>query len=263
MTRPGGVVAVCVWDHAGGRGPLSIFWSAVAEVDPGARDEGSLMGSTEGQLVTLLGSCGLDDVVGGEVTATRAYTSFEDWWEPYTLGVGPAGDYVRSIDDADSRPGHRGVPDAGAGRGVHAGRDRVGGAWEGAVMITAMHALVYSDDAAATRAFFRDVLRWPFVSDDEGSEASDWLIFRSGRSEVGVHPTSGGDWSTSRQHTISLLCDDLEATVAELRGRGAVIEGEPADRAVRAVRHGRGARRGPDHALPAEAPAGLRTLTGL
>ena len=56
-------------------------------------------------------------------------------------------------------------------------------------MITAMHALVYSDDAAATRAFFRDVLRWPFVSDDEGCEAADWLIFRSGRSEVGVHPT--------------------------------------------------------------------------
>ena len=99
VTRPGGAVAVCVWDHAGGRGPLSIFWSAVAEVDPDARDEGSLMGSTEGQLVTLLGSGGLDDVVGGEVTASRAYASFEDWWEPYTLGVGPAGDYVRSIDD--------------------------------------------------------------------------------------------------------------------------------------------------------------------
>ena len=96
-------------------------------------------------------------------------------------------------------------------------------------MITAMHALVYSDDATATRAFFRDVLRWPFVS-DEGSEASDWLIFRSGRSEVGVHPTGGEGWSTTRHHEISLMCDDLEATVAELRGRGAVIEGEPADR---------------------------------
>jgi SAM-dependent methyltransferase len=100
VTRPGGGIAVCVWDHAGGRGPLSMFWSAVTEVDPGARDEGSLMGSTEGQLETLLSSCGLDDVVGGEITASRAYTSFEDWWEPYTLGVGPAGDYVRSIDDA-------------------------------------------------------------------------------------------------------------------------------------------------------------------
>jgi SAM-dependent methyltransferase len=99
VTRPGGVVAVCVWDHAGGRGPLSIFWDAVAEVDPDARDESSLTGSTEGQLEALLESGGLEDVVGGEVTATRAYASFEDWWEPYTLGVGPAGDYVRSIDD--------------------------------------------------------------------------------------------------------------------------------------------------------------------
>ena len=48
-------------------------------------------------------------------------------------------------------------------------------------MITAMHALVYSDDATATRAFFRDVLRWPFVSDEgSSSEADEWLIFRSG-----------------------------------------------------------------------------------
>jgi SAM-dependent methyltransferase len=100
VTRPGGAVAVCVWDHAGGRGPLSPFWAAVSEVDPGARDEALLVGSTGGQLEDLLGSCGLDDVVGGEVTATRSYTSFQDWWEPYTLGVGPAGDYVRSLDDA-------------------------------------------------------------------------------------------------------------------------------------------------------------------
>ena len=100
VTRPGGPVAVCVWDHGGGRGPLSLFWEAVAEVDPGARDEAGLVGSTDGQLVELLASAGLADVEGGELTVTRAYSSFEDWWEPYTLGVGPAGDYVRTIDDA-------------------------------------------------------------------------------------------------------------------------------------------------------------------
>ncbi len=99
VTRPGGVVAASVWDHAGGRGPLSIFWSAVAEADPAAPDEGSLTGASEGQLVSLFRSCGLEEVDGGEVTAARAYASFEDWWEPYTLGVGPAGDYVRSVDD--------------------------------------------------------------------------------------------------------------------------------------------------------------------
>jgi SAM-dependent methyltransferase len=99
VTRPGGPIAVCVWDHAGGRGPLSLFWDAVAEVDPDAADESGLTGSSDGQLVDLLTSAGLADVESGELTVTRAYTAFEDWWEPYTLGVGPAGDYVRSLDD--------------------------------------------------------------------------------------------------------------------------------------------------------------------
>ena len=108
------------------------------------------------------------------------------------------------------------------------------------MMITAMHSLVYSDDPAATRAFFKDVLRWPFVSDGDGEggpgseggdDPADWLIFRAGRSEVGVHPTSGhGGWTTTRHHEISLMCDDIEKTVAELRERGAVIEDAPVDR---------------------------------
>lgn len=102
-------------------------------------------------------------------------------------------------------------------------------------MITAVHTLVYSDDPQATRAFFRDVLRWPHVSDEGSSTETDaWLIFRSGRSELGVHPTSGerGDepWSTTRHSELSLMCDDIAATVAELRERGAVIRGEPQDR---------------------------------
>jgi len=98
-------------------------------------------------------------------------------------------------------------------------------------VITAVHTLVYSDDPPATRAFFRDVLQWPFVG-DEGSSAEneDWLIFRSGPSELGVHPTSGEGWSTSRHSELSLMCDDIEATVAELKERGAVVEGEPVDR---------------------------------
>ena len=182
----------------------------MAEVDPGARDESSLTGSTEGQLEALLGSVGLDDVVGGEVTATRAYTSFEDWWEPYTLGVGPAGDYVRSLDDATRDRVIAACRTRVPSGVVRARGDRVGGSWQGAVMITAMHALVYSDDATATRAFFRDVLRWPFGQRrGEGSEASDWLIFRSGRSEVGVHPTSGGEgWSTTAATRDLAMCDD-------------------------------------------------------
>ena len=108
-------------------------------------------------------------------------------------------------------------------------------------MITAVHNLVYSDDAAATRAFFRDVLRWPFVADDgstddsagstDGAEA--WLIFRTGPSEVGVHPTSGSEgssWSSPRHHAMSLLCDDLRSTMDELASRGASFTDQPADR---------------------------------
>lgn len=86
-------------------------------------------------------------------------------------------------------------------------------------MITAVHTLLYADDADAARAFFRDVLGWPHVDSGGG-----WLIFGTGPSELGVHPTSddrGGEtWSTSQHHEISLMCDDVEATVSELTAKG-------------------------------------------
>jgi catechol 2,3-dioxygenase-like lactoylglutathione lyase family enzyme len=92
-------------------------------------------------------------------------------------------------------------------------------------MITSIHALLYSDDAEATRAFLRDVLQWPYV-EDRGS-GSGWLIFGSGPSEVGVHPTrsewEGTVYESPRHHQISLMCDDLEATCAELEQRGATF----------------------------------------
>jgi predicted enzyme related to lactoylglutathione lyase len=98
-------------------------------------------------------------------------------------------------------------------------------------MITSVHTLVYSDDPPATRAFFRDVLQWPSVHDESSSsETDEWLIFRTGPSELGVHPTSGDGWSSPRHSELSLMCDDIAATVAELRSRGAVIDGEPKDR---------------------------------
>lgn len=99
-------------------------------------------------------------------------------------------------------------------------------------MITAMHALLYSDDPTATRAFFKDVLRLPFVSESPGAEASDWLIFRSGPSEFGVHPATGPageSWAPAGQQQITLMCDDIHATVADLASRGAVFAGAPED----------------------------------
>jgi catechol 2,3-dioxygenase-like lactoylglutathione lyase family enzyme len=91
-------------------------------------------------------------------------------------------------------------------------------------VILACHTLIYSDDADATRAFFRDVLG--FASIDSGD---DWLIFRTGPSELGVHPTSGADFSSPRHHAISFIVDDLGSTMAELREKGAEFSSGPDD----------------------------------
>lgn len=93
------------------------------------------------------------------------------------------------------------------------------------MVITSIHNLVYSDDAPATRAFFRDVLGWPSVS-----MADDWLIFKTGPSEMGVHPTSGtweGEaYASPRHHSVSIMCDDIESTITELKSKGAEFKGE-------------------------------------
>ena len=98
-------------------------------------------------------------------------------------------------------------------------------------MITAMHALIYSDDAEATRAFFRDVVGLAFVRD--GDAEPPWLIFATGPSEMGVHPTrsewEGKVYESPRQHSVCLMCDDVAATRAELEGRGATFSTEIVD----------------------------------
>ena len=98
-------------------------------------------------------------------------------------------------------------------------------------MIKAVHALIYSDDPVATRAFLRDILGWPHVEDPDSEP--DWPIFKSGPSELGVHPTAGNwegqPYSHPKHHSISLMCDDIEATKAELEGRGAEFAGPVED----------------------------------
>ncbi len=100
-------------------------------------------------------------------------------------------------------------------------------------MITAVHGLIYSDDAPATRAFFRDVLGLPFTSDDESQDVDGWLIFATGPSEIGIHPTAeehkGVKFTSPRHHQISLMVDDIEAAAATIRERGATINTGPAD----------------------------------
>lgn len=99
VTRPGGAVAASVWDHAGGGGPLATFWRAVTEIDPDAHDESGLAGAREGHLAELCEAAGLTGIESAALTVTATYARFDDWWQPYTLGVGPAGAYVAQLDD--------------------------------------------------------------------------------------------------------------------------------------------------------------------
>ncbi len=98
VARPGGTLAACVWDHAGGTGPLTTFWQAVADLDPGAHDESGLAGAREGHLAELATAAGLEDVVAGRVEVAVGFAGVEEWWQPFTLGVGPAGAYVGALD---------------------------------------------------------------------------------------------------------------------------------------------------------------------
>ena len=97
VTRPGGAVCACVWDHAGARGPVAAFWSAVREVDPAADDESGLAGVREGHLAELFEQAGLGGTQVTTLTVRVRHASFEAWWEPFTLGVGPAGAYLASL----------------------------------------------------------------------------------------------------------------------------------------------------------------------
>jgi catechol 2,3-dioxygenase-like lactoylglutathione lyase family enzyme len=94
-------------------------------------------------------------------------------------------------------------------------------------MITGYHSIIYSDDPEATRAFLRDVLGWPHIDAGGG-----WLIFKTPPSEVGVHPTTGSEgqvWATIPHAQLSLMCDDIEATLAELRAKGVEVGDEVRD----------------------------------
>jgi ubiquinone/menaquinone biosynthesis C-methylase UbiE len=98
VTRPGGVVAASVWDMGGGRAPISPYWKAARELDPKLTGESDRAGGQEGHLVELFAAAGLRDVEQAELTATTEYETFEEWWYPYTLGVGPAGAHAQSLE---------------------------------------------------------------------------------------------------------------------------------------------------------------------
>lgn len=98
VTRSGGRVAACVWDHAGGQGPLGLFWDAARTLDPGIEDEGDLPGAREGHLETLFEAAGFRKVEAAMLSVSVTHETFDAWWKPFTLGVGPAGTYTASLD---------------------------------------------------------------------------------------------------------------------------------------------------------------------
>jgi len=98
VTRKHGVVAACVWDHAGGQGPLSVYWDAARELDPDVDDESKLAGAREGHLTELLEVAGLREIQETNLAVSIEHPTFEEWWDPFTLGVGPAGGYVARLD---------------------------------------------------------------------------------------------------------------------------------------------------------------------
>ncbi|GHH66698.1 class I SAM-dependent methyltransferase [Promicromonospora soli] len=98
VARPGGVVAASVWDFGGGRAPLSTFWRAARDLEPGMVDESAVAGAGDGHLAGLFRQAGLHDLRSHELTVVSRYADFTEWWEPYTLGVGLVGDYIAGLE---------------------------------------------------------------------------------------------------------------------------------------------------------------------
>jgi SAM-dependent methyltransferase len=103
VTRPGGIVASCVWDYAGEMTLLRAFWDAAREVDPesaAAADEGVVMRwCTQDELAGLWRDAGLRDVRCGPLVVNATYTGFEDLWSPFLTGVAPTGAFCKSLDE--------------------------------------------------------------------------------------------------------------------------------------------------------------------
>ena len=97
VVRNGGIVAACVWDHAGGQSPLTPFWDAARVLEPDVDDESGLAGAREGHLRELFEAAGLLQVEETALTATVEHPTFEEWWEPFTFGIGPAGAFVADL----------------------------------------------------------------------------------------------------------------------------------------------------------------------
>ena len=90
--------------------------------------------------------------------------------------------------------------------------------------IIGAHVLLYTSEPQAVRAIFRDVFGWQHVDDGDG-----WLIFALPPAELGIHPAEGPTFESGIRHQLTFMCDDISATVQDLRDQGVEVRGEPED----------------------------------
>jgi catechol 2,3-dioxygenase-like lactoylglutathione lyase family enzyme len=90
--------------------------------------------------------------------------------------------------------------------------------------IIGAHVVLYTSDPDGVRAILRDVFGWRHVDAGEG-----WLIFAMPPAEVGVHPAEGPTFHSGVRHQLTLMCDDIDATITELDSKGITAQGHPSD----------------------------------
>ena len=100
VTRPGGKVVVCMWDIAGGgMTMLRLFWEAMKVVKPEVEGERMRVGIAAGDIAERMRRAGFREVTDGALEVSVDYSGFEDFWQPFTFGVGPAGQALAALDD--------------------------------------------------------------------------------------------------------------------------------------------------------------------
>jgi SAM-dependent methyltransferase len=102
VTKPGGVVSAAVWDYAEGMEMLRVFWDEAIALDPASepRDEKNMPLCKRGELAAFFREGALRGVEESELVITIRFASFDDYWQPFLLGQGPAGAYVARLSEA-------------------------------------------------------------------------------------------------------------------------------------------------------------------
>ncbi len=102
VVRPGGKVAACVWDFDDGMEMLRAFWDAALSIDPEAPDEArTLRFGRPGEIAEVFATARLELIRESTLAVASSYSSFDELWNSFLAGVGPAGSYCTSLDDPD------------------------------------------------------------------------------------------------------------------------------------------------------------------